>query len=140
VLIQEKVCFIFKFDEIIFIYFIIFYDILYYYVGYVANFKLYDAFTAVRISYLHEISPVLSVGTQLDYKLKTNSQKFTIGSKYLFDNNGDSLIKAKIDSSSLFALSFQHKLSNSIKMTINSEVDIQGLDNHKFGFGLNFSP
>ena len=44
--------------------------------------KTLDTFGSLRISYLHTISPALSVGTRLDYRLKGNSQKISIGTNY----------------------------------------------------------
>ena len=44
--------------------------------------KTIDLLSCLRISYLHTISPKLSVGTQLDYKLKANAQKIILGSEF----------------------------------------------------------
>lgn len=44
--------------------------------------KTMDTFGALRISYLHDVSPVLSVCSRLDYRLKGNSQKVAFGTSY----------------------------------------------------------
>lgn len=44
--------------------------------------KTLDNLGTLRLSYLHQISPKLELGSQLDYRIKGNSQKISIGSKF----------------------------------------------------------
>ena len=44
--------------------------------------KTIDSFGILRLSYLHTISPVLAVSSRLDYRLKGNNQKLSIGTGY----------------------------------------------------------
>jgi Eukaryotic porin len=46
--------------------------------------KTLDSFGLLRLSYLHSVSPKLTVGSQLDYRIKGNSQKLSVGAKYLY--------------------------------------------------------
>jgi hypothetical protein len=45
--------------------------------------RTFELFGNLRVYYLHNVSPKLTVGSQLDYRLKSNSQKFSIGGRYL---------------------------------------------------------
>lgn len=44
--------------------------------------KTLDSFGALRISYLHTLSSALAIGSRLDYRLKGNSQKISVGTNY----------------------------------------------------------
>jgi voltage-dependent anion channel protein 2 len=44
--------------------------------------KALDKFATMQILYLHLVSPQLVVGSKLDYRLKGNTQKFIIGSRF----------------------------------------------------------
>lgn len=100
--------------------------------------KTLDSFGAIRLGYLHTVSPNLSVGSQLDYKLKSNAQKITFGTKFKLES--DSIIKAKLDSNAIITTSFVHSLSKHVKMTLCGEVNAHewSADSHKFGVGLEF--
>jgi len=45
--------------------------------------KTTNVFENIRLSYLHNISPKLILATQVNYDLKSNSQKLAIGTSYL---------------------------------------------------------
>jgi hypothetical protein len=44
--------------------------------------KSYDFFKSIKFSYLHMISPFLTVTSQVDYRLKTKIQKMVLGSEF----------------------------------------------------------
>ena len=45
--------------------------------------KTLNSFGLLRLSYYHNVSPKLTVGSQLDYRIKGNSQKLSLGANYL---------------------------------------------------------
>ena len=49
--------------------------------GWLACFKTIDYMKLARLAYIQRINPSLSVGAQVDYGIKVNTQKFLIGTK-----------------------------------------------------------
>jgi hypothetical protein len=45
--------------------------------------KTAESLGSLQVSYFHSSSPKLTIGSQLDYRLKSNSQRLQIGAKYL---------------------------------------------------------
>ena len=82
--------------------------------------KTSDLMRAVRLAYLHVVTPLVTIGTIIDYKFKLNSQKMALASQINLDDK--STVKAKIDSGALLTGSFIHKLSDHVKMTLCAEV------------------
>lgn len=105
--------------------------------NYVATCRTYDLFNTYRFSYYYKPSPMLTIATQLDYRLKSPTQKIIVGGKYNLDNNG-SYIKAKIDSNAILSGTLVHQITSNAKMSISSEVDINSfsIDSHKSGISL----
>jgi hypothetical protein len=99
-----------------------------------------DRMGMLTLAYLHRVAPTVTLGTQLDYGLKSNTQRLVLGAKWAVDPN--TTVRGKIDSSATLSAAFHHKLNEYAKLSVCASVDSRDLSNNdrcNFGLGLEFN-
>ncbi len=49
--------------------------------GWSVSSRSFDSLSSLRVSYIHTVSPTVTVGSQLDYRLRANSQRLMLGTQ-----------------------------------------------------------
>ena len=92
------------------------------YVGpqWTASARSYDSFNTLKLAYIHSPSNNFTFGSHIDYRKKTNTQKLSLAADVKLSDA--TRIKGKIDTSSVVAASFKHKLSPALSLLLCAEV------------------
>jgi len=91
-------------------------------------------------SYYHKVSKDMQLGVAVGKPLSKPDVNIEFGTAYKLD--GDTTVKAKVDSEGILCTSYKTKISSLTSMTLAAQVDTVNLgDNkHKFGMALNITP
>jgi len=94
----------------------------------------------VSCSYYHKASADMQLGVALAKPLSKPDVAIEFGCNYQLD--GDTKVKAKVDSEGILCASYKQNISKLTTMTLAAQVDTVNLsDNkHKFGLALNITP
>lgn len=100
-----------------------------------------DLFDIFRFGYVqHQVASLdLDLGIKVDYRIRNNRQRLTLGGKWR--PNKDTEIKGKMDSDLVISSSFSQDIMPFLRLSLCTMVDLKhnvGSDGYFFGFGLNF--
>ena len=100
--------------------------------------KTSDQANKIATSYLHKVTPQLSVGALFAYDIESNKRVATIGGSYRLD--AFSYTKVKVDTNGALATVFEHRLRNpNIKLVLASEFNAKQVSSvpEKVGIAIN---
>jgi len=92
----------------------------------------------IATSYLHKLSPQLTVGAQFAYDIESSKRLATVGGSYRID--AFSFTKLKVDTNGVLATVLEHRLPNPrVKLIFSSEYNAKQLSSvpEKVGLSLN---
>lgn len=97
-----------------------------------------DRLGTLTVAYLHQVTPLCTLGSQLDYGLQNSAQSMMLGVRTRL--NELSVFKARVDSSAVVSAVFHQQLSDECSMSVHASVNAHewAADSHKFGLKLEF--
>ncbi|KAG5192072.1 eukaryotic porin-domain-containing protein [Tribonema minus] len=104
-----------------------------------------DTSTA-SLTFLHALSPDLSVAASVDYSNKMPEPAINVGS--LCKLQSDSYVKAKVNNQAVLSLAFYQQMSKAVGLTFAAQIDTKHINSapspssagHKFGVSLTLTP
>lgn len=92
--------------------------------------------TKTKFAYSHLVSRDFSVAAEFNYDKSKDTKELVMGTKYMVDR--DTTLKAKIQSSGVFSLSYLQEIRSGTTLTLCSQFDVNKMDAvpHVFGLSL----
>ncbi len=89
---------------------------------YTVTLKTSEQANKIATSYLHKLSPQLTVGGLFCFDIESNKRLLTVGGSYRIDSA--SFTKAKLDTNGTLSTVFEHRLRNpNVKLVLASEYN-----------------
>ncbi len=93
-----------------------------------------DKGAKAKFAYSHLVSRDFAVAAEFAYDKHEDSKTLTMGTKYLVDR--DTTLKAKIESSGIFSLSYLQEIRSGTTLTLCSRFDVRKMETTPHTFGL----